>query len=45
MRIQLPPGIPEKHHKPIIRSAEQCAVKKLIEERPEFDMSVEATES
>jgi len=41
LKIKLPAEIGEKHYKPIIRSAQQCAVKKLIEERPEFEMSVE----
>jgi len=39
--IQLPPEIDEKHHKPIARSAGQCTVKKLIEERPEFEIKTE----
>jgi putative redox protein len=41
MTIELPPEIDEKHHKPIVRSAEQCTVKKLIEERPEFAIKTE----
>jgi putative redox protein len=38
MTVELPPEIDEKHHKPIVRSAEQCTVKKLIEERPSFEI-------
>jgi putative redox protein len=38
MTIQLPEEIDEKHHKPLIRSASQCAVKKLIEEQPAFEI-------
>ncbi|MBN2495593.1 MAG: OsmC family protein [Deltaproteobacteria bacterium] len=45
LKILLPPEIPEKHFKPIIRSAEKCAVKKLIEERPDFDMAIEVAGS
>ena len=41
MTIELPPEIDEKHHKPIVRSAEHCTVKKLIEERPEFEIKTE----
>ncbi len=41
MSIILPDSIPEKHHKPIVRSAGKCAVKKLIEEQPEFSIEVE----
>jgi ribosomal protein S12 methylthiotransferase accessory factor len=37
--IQLPRAIPEKHHKAIIRSAQLCAVKKLFENPPEFDVT------
>jgi putative redox protein len=41
MTIELPPEIEEKHHKPIVRSAEHCTVKKLIEDRPEFEIKTE----
>jgi ribosomal protein S12 methylthiotransferase accessory factor len=41
LKIEIPPGIPEKHHKPIVRSAEKCAVKKLIEEQPQFEIRTE----
>jgi len=41
--ISLPPAIPEKHHGPIVRAAETCAVKRLIEQPPEFDVRVEAS--
>ena len=34
--IHVPPGFPEKYHSALVRSAEQCAVKKLIESPPEF---------
>jgi len=41
MTIELPPEIDEKHYKPIVRSAEHCTVKKLIEEPPEFEIKTE----
>jgi putative redox protein len=41
MTIELPPEIDQKHHKPIVRSAEHCTVKKLIEERPQFEIKTE----
>jgi len=34
--IQLPPDFPEKYRGAVIRSAEQCAVKKAIEKPPVF---------
>jgi len=37
----LPESIPEKLHKPLIRVAEQCAVKKTIMANPEFIVEVE----
>jgi putative redox protein len=36
MDIHLPPDFPEKYRPALVRSAEQCAVKKLIESPPEF---------
>ena len=38
LRIVLPEGIAEKHHAPIKRAASLCAVKKLIENPPEFEI-------
>jgi putative redox protein len=37
--IQLPPEFPEKYKKAVIRSAEQCAVKKHFENPPQFAIS------
>lgn len=34
LEIQLPPGFPEKYKDAVIRSAEQCAVKKHLEHPP-----------
>jgi len=36
--IHVPPGFPEKYHAALVRSAEQCAVKKLIESPPRFEI-------
>jgi ribosomal protein S12 methylthiotransferase accessory factor len=36
--IQLPPDFPEKYKPAVIRSAEQCAVKKHLEAPPKFNV-------
>ena len=36
--IHVPPGFPQKYHAALVRSAEQCAVKKLIESPPRFEI-------
>jgi ribosomal protein S12 methylthiotransferase accessory factor len=36
--IQLPPGFPDKYRDAVIRSAELCAVKKHIDQPPQFDI-------
>ncbi len=36
--IQLPPDFPEKYKKAVIRAADQCAVKKHLENPPSFDV-------
>jgi len=36
MNIHLPPGFPEKYKEAVIRAADQCAVKKTIQDPPEF---------
>jgi putative redox protein len=36
--IHVPSGFPEKYHAALVRSAEQCAVKKLIESPPRFEI-------
>ncbi len=45
MRIIVPPEIPEKHHKVLVRSASKCSVKKLIESEPEFVITAETAGS
>lgn len=37
--IQLPAGFPEKYRQAAIQSAQLCAVKKVIENPPEFDIT------
>jgi len=38
LEIQVPPTFPEKYYPALIRSADQCAVKKAIEQPPAFDV-------
>ena len=38
LEIQVPPEFPEKYHASMVRSAELCAVKKHLENPPEFDV-------
>ncbi len=35
--IEVPPDFPSKYHKSLVRAANQCAVKKVIENPPEFE--------
>ena len=37
--IQLPPGFPEKYRAAVVKSAEQCAVKKHLEHPPVFEVT------
>jgi ribosomal protein S12 methylthiotransferase accessory factor len=39
IQIELPPDFPEKYRKAVIRSAEQCSVKKAMKNPPEFEIS------
>ena len=34
--IEVPPDFPEKYHKALIRAANQCSVKKTLENPPDF---------
>jgi ribosomal protein S12 methylthiotransferase accessory factor len=38
LEIQVPPTFPEKYYSALIRSAEQCKVKQLIENPPTFNV-------
>jgi len=42
--IQVPPDFPEKYYSALVRSAEQCAVKKHLENPPEFEIFTKAVE-
>jgi len=42
LEIHVPPDFPEKYRPALIRSAEQCAVKKHIENPPEFEITTVA---
>ncbi len=44
LEIQVPPGFPEKYLPSLIRSAELCAVKKHLENPPEFDVTTKVVE-
>ena len=39
LEIILPPNFPEKYREAVIRSAEQCAVKKHLENPPQFEIT------
>ncbi len=39
LEIQVPPEFPEKYRNALIRSAEQCAVKKHLESPPQFEIT------
>ena len=41
LEIQVPPTFPEKYRKALVRSADQCAVKKHLEHPPEFEIYTE----
>jgi ribosomal protein S12 methylthiotransferase accessory factor len=41
LEIILPPGFPVKYQAAVIRAAEQCAVKKLLDHPPVFEIEAE----
>jgi len=43
--IQLPPGFPDKYKAAVIKSAEQCAVKKHLEHPPVFEITTTAADT
>lgn len=43
--IEVPEGFPEKYRSALVRSAEQCTVKKHLEHPPRFEVSTTAAES
>ena len=38
LEIQVPPDFPEKYYPALVRSAEQCKVKQLIDDPPKFEV-------
>jgi putative redox protein len=44
IEIQVPPDFPEKYTPALVRSAEQCKVKQLIENPPEFGVYTKVAE-
>ncbi len=42
--IQLPPDFPEKYRQAVMRAAEQCAVKKHLENPPSFEVRTSTPE-
>ena len=44
LEIQVPPDFPEKYYDALVRSADQCAVKKHFEQPPTFDIHTKAVE-
>jgi len=45
LEIQVPPDFPKKYHKALVRSVEQCAVKKHMENPPQFDVHTDVVEA
>ena len=44
LEIQVPPTFPEKYRQALVRSAEQCAVKKHFEQPPQFEVFTNVVE-
>lgn len=44
MEIQVPPSFPEKYYEALVRSADQCAVKKHLENPPKFNVYTKCVE-
>jgi ribosomal protein S12 methylthiotransferase accessory factor len=38
LEIQVPPDFPKKYYESLVRSAELCAVKKHLENPPQFEV-------
>ncbi len=45
LEIQVPPSFPEKYHSSLIRSAQLCAVKKHLENPPDFEITTSVNET
>jgi ribosomal protein S12 methylthiotransferase accessory factor len=44
LEIQVPPGFPQKYLSSLIRSAELCAVKKHLENPPQFEVTTKVAD-
>ena len=44
LEIQVPPDFPEKYYSALVRSADQCLVKRHFAKPPEFDIHTKAVE-
>jgi ribosomal protein S12 methylthiotransferase accessory factor len=44
LEIQVPPSFPEKYYDALVRSADQCAVKKHLETPPQFNVFTHVVE-
>ncbi|MCA1955162.1 MAG: OsmC family protein [Anaerolinea sp.] len=44
LEIQVPPSFPAKYYEAVVRSADQCAVKKHLENPPKFDVHTKVIE-
>lgn len=45
LSIQVPPSFPEKYHEALVRSADQCLVKRHFDAPPKFDIYAEVVET
>ena len=45
LEIQVPPAFPEKYLPSLVRTAEMCAVKKHLEQPPQFEVFTQVVES
>ncbi len=44
LEIQVPPSFPAKYYEAVVRAADQCAVKKHMENPPKFDVHTKVIE-
>ena len=44
LEIQVPPEFPQKYYEALVRSADQCAVKKHLENPPQFNVFTQVTQ-
>lgn len=41
LTVEVPPSFPEKYHEALVRAADQCLVKKTIQNPPRFEVQTE----